>query len=226
MRTYLAYWKTKKHMDDDNMAMTMREPVIGIRFSAFPSETTGSDVLTAFGGEERYDDYVNRLVHVYTAPETVQDMLMQVARKYLDEDYALAWFDRMDDAIAENPPSADRLDAYALMPPFTDAYRRIESEYHMRNRTEFEPKLERLKARFASDAGSADMANASDEDWLDALILNLDEPDMFGERWDSGRDGQAAREWHDIIDDLMLLYAATSVYVGIRAFGAVAAYAF
>lgn len=216
---------TDATMMDDGTAMD-DEPLIGLRFGAFPSETTGSDVLVALGGEERYDDRVNRLVHVFDAPETVQDILMQVARKYLDEDYALAWFDRMDEVIAKDPPDAGRLDAYALMPPFTDAYRRIESEYYARDKAELDPKLALLKERFAKEPEGADMRNASDDDWTDALMLNLDEPDMFGTRWDSGRDGKSAAEWQDTIDDLMLLYAATSVYVGIRAFGSVGAYAF
>lgn len=204
----------------------MVDAVVGLRFDVYPSSISDSDVLTALGGDEEYNDYANRLVHTYNAPETIQDIIMKVITKYINEDYALSWFDRVDNELVKNQPAPDKLDAYALMPPFTDAYYEIEKRYYDKNKTELEPKLEILKKQFSeSSTASLDMKNANDNDWIDSLILNLDTPGMLGTRWDSGRDEQAAQEWHDTIDDLMLLYAATTIYIGVRAFGSVSVYA-
>ena len=151
---------------------------------------------------------------------------MKVITKYINEDYALSWFDRVDDELVKNQPAPDKLDAYALMPPFTDAYYEIERRYYDKNKTELESKLEILKKQFSeSSTANLDMKHANDNDWIDSLILNLYNTDMLGTRWDSGRDEQAAQEWHDTIDDLMLLYAATTIYIGVRAIGSVSVYA-
>lgn len=202
-------------------------PVISLKLDNYPTSVPRSEVMSALGGIEEYSEEANKLAYAYNAPETVQELILEIAKKYTDEKTALEWFDKIDDMIENKKPSKNHIAEYALMPPFSDMYHRIEKDWLSKNNTSINDKLEILKNQFKSSSYENDaMKNASDDDWNDALILNLNSRLMLGTRWEAGRDKEVEESWHDLIDDLMLLYAAMPIYISLRAYGTAVAYYF
>lgn len=215
--------------------MADNTPVIALEFDNYPTSIDGSDVMTALGGTESYSEAANRLAYTFNAPETIQENLLAVIRKYMGEDYALKWFDDVDNAINANNPDPYSIDRYALTSPFNKAYADIEDKWLKDNEVSLSGKLAMMKSLFKTkqednarkdepDADIDNMKKASDADWNDALIINMDNSSILGARWQSNRDEELLNDWHDLIDDLLLLYAAVPIYIAIRAYGEAVAY--
>lgn len=212
--------------DSNENTVSEPRPVISLKLDNYPTSVPRSEVMATLGGVEEYSEEANKLAYVYNAPETVQELILEIAKKYTDEKTALDWFDRIDDTIASKKPSKNHIAEYAMVSPFSDMYHRIEKEWLDKNNTSINDKLEILKNQFKSSYENNAMKNAKEEDWNDALILNLNSRLMLGTRWDAGREHEVEESWHDLIDDLMLLYAAMPIYISLRAYDTAVAYYF
>jgi len=200
----------------------MAKTSVALRLSVYPTKTSALEIFLALGGEENYNQDANRLTYDFTSPETIQEICGSVIKKYMNEEYMLKWFNKVDETIKQHHPDPAKFDGYIELHPFIDAYDDIEREWLHKHDDVLSEKMIILRSVYGSNE---DMKAATDDDWNDALILNMNNRNVMGIRWEAGRDTELKSEWIDLIDDLMLLYAATALYVGIRAYGEISAYA-
>lgn len=195
----------------DNTQIIDSYPLIEVDATSYPSSLTVSEVMENVGGEELYSADANRLVWVFDSPETIQEYLMAVLTKYLGEDRALSWMSNLDStAITEKN---DYTKVFIEANEKDDAYHDIERKWY--NSHDIADKFEMFKASQSDTM----LKGSSEDEWLDAFILNLDNRAALGRRWDNERGLELKDEWIDLIDDLMFFFVGVQAYYATRLSG-------
>jgi hypothetical protein len=206
--------------DDTN---EKKEPLLVMKLTTYPSEIEASEAFESFGGVEAYNDEYNHLTWRMDSLSTVEDLLSSAIRKYSNEEEAKKWLGFLDKKIDSTRIAPNGIERFSFSyfndDTEYDAYAKVEESW-----IESHQFSEYVDSFETSVCPLVSMKGATKKEWNDAFILNIQSPQALGERMRYSRNSGIVDEWHELIDDIMLIYMGIQIYVGIRKFGSVEAY--
>lgn len=187
--------ETNKTPDDD--------PIMVLHCSSYPATVSTTEAFSAMNGQDGYDDMEERIIWSFTDDKTIDGLIRSAMETRLDPSQAQDMMTTLD-AIAES-------DRDIIGESLTTGHKWY---VDMEKAWVREHDLADIMGMFQNNhANEKSMVNANDDDWMDAFILNFRMATRGRERY-AGSD--TMESWRDLVDDLMLMYMAPIIYMGIH----------